>query len=149
MIDLGSKFFTWAEALASQNAARLGLDNTPDVETQGVIVNTARHLDEVRVFLERPIHVSSWYRSLKVNAAAGSKPTSQHVKGEAVDFTSPDFGTCDEIFAALKGEMAALNIDQLIREFPDHANGGWIHVSFNEHPRHSALIIDRNGTRAS
>jgi hypothetical protein len=149
MLDLQSKYFTWREVLFSEIATRRGIDNTPDDETQAVIVNTAQHLDRVREALGHPILVSSWFRCLKLNAAVGSKSTSQHVKGEAVDFTSPGAGENDAVFAFLRERMQDLNIDQLIREFPDHPNGGWIHVSFSSLPRFMALLIDDKGTRAA
>src|SRR3990167_2649064 len=117
LIDLESKYFTWAEVLASQTAVRRGLDNTPEDETQATIVQTARGMDRVRALLGTPILVSSWFRSLKVNTAVGSKPTSQHVRGEAVDFTSPKFGSVEEVFTFLKARMVELGIDQLILEY--------------------------------
>ncbi|MDP3909040.1 MAG: D-Ala-D-Ala carboxypeptidase family metallohydrolase [Gemmatimonadales bacterium] len=144
LIDLGSKYFTWAEVLASQTAARRGLDNTPEDETQATIVQTAKHMDAVRALLGTPVLVSSWFRALKVNTAVGSRPTSQHVKGEALDFTSPKFGSVEAVFAFLKARMVDFGIDQLILEY-----GAWVHISFTATPRHMALTIDNKGTRAA
>ena len=141
MINLNSKYFTWSEVLASQTAARLNLVNTPDDETQATIAHTAQRMDAIRSFLAHAVLVSSWFRNLKVNSAVGSKPNSQHVKGEAVDFTCPGFGDCNEVFAALKAKMVEFGIDQLIREYPNHSNGGWVHASFTDTPRHSAFSI--------
>lgn len=142
LLDLGAKYFTWHDVTFSINAARMRLDNTPDDETQATILHTAKCMDALREKLGCPVDVSSWYRSPKVNAAAGSKPTSQHLLGCAVDFTAHKYGTNDEVFAFLKAHMVELGIDQLILEYADHPNGGWIHVSFTDTPRHMAFAIN-------
>jgi hypothetical protein len=84
-----SRFFTWGEAIHSATAARRGIDNTPDEATMARIIMTARHLDDVRLALSAPVLVNSWYRSPALNKAIGSKPSSQHILGEAVDFRAP------------------------------------------------------------
>lgn len=147
MLDLRSKYFTWQEVLDSQTAARLGISNIPDDETQGVIVDTAQHMDRVREALGHAVLVSSWFRNLKLNRALKSKDSSQHVKGEAVDFICPGFGHQDEVFEFLRLHMEELDIDQLIREYPDHDNGGWIHISFSQRARRQALLLDSTGTK--
>lgn len=64
-----------------------GFDNIPGPEEianlQNVVVRT---LQPLRNFLRIPITVTSGYRSLLVNRAVGSNDSSQHIKGEAVDF---------------------------------------------------------------
>jgi len=147
MLDLRSKYFTWQEVLDSQIAARLGIANVPDDETQGVIADTAQRMDRVRATLGHAVLVSSWFRNLKLNRALKSKDDSQHVKGEAVDFICPGFGHQDEVFEFLRQHMEELDIDQLIREYPDHDNGGWIHISFSDRRRRIALVIDSKGKR--
>ena len=141
LLDLGAKFFTWTDVLFSKTAEQLGIKNTPDDETQGTIIHTAKRMDALRELLGAPVLVSSWFRNLKLNAAIGSRPGSQHPKGEAVDFTAPAYGGCDKVFALLKLHMVELGIDQLIREYPSRPNGGWIHVSFTDTPRHMAFTI--------
>ncbi len=142
-----SQYFSYGEAVFSETAARLGIDNTPDPETLHRIKVTAERLDEVRVALGVPILVSSWYRCADLNRAIGSKNTSQHILGEAVDFRAPQFGTPTQIFKFLKQGKVLVGYDQLILEFPMSASGGWVHISFNADPRMQALIIDQAGTR--
>lgn len=146
-----SKYFTWREALASEVAARRGLDNTPDNVAQVKIVDSARRMDVIREFLGHVIRVSSWFRALKVNAAVGSSRDSDHPKGEAVDWECPGFGTNDEVFEALRPRMQEFGIDQLIREYPVEGDpeSGWIHTSFGDNPKHEAFIIDAKGKRAA
>lgn len=143
-MDLSSHF-TLAEFTASQTAARLGIDNTPPEIVMSALLRTALGLEAVRVRLGgAPIIVSSGYRCLELNAAIGSKSTSQHVKGEAVDFTAPRFGSPQAIATALRD--SGIDYDQLILEFAKNG-GGWVHISFSATPRHQALEIDRDGTR--
>ena len=136
-----SPHFTLDELTVSQTAARLGLDNDPPPEVLAALKRTALGLEAVRVRLGgAPILVSSGYRSPAVNAAVGGSPSSQHMRGEAVDFTSPRFGTPRQIVDALAD--SDVPYDQLILEF-----GRWVHISFSALPRRHALVIDRSGTR--
>jgi hypothetical protein len=87
--------------------------------------------------------VSSAYRSAAVNAACGSRETSQHRLGCAADIRVPGM-TPDAVVRAVMA--SGLAYDQLIREFD-----AWTHLSIpntpTAAPRKSALIIDRAGTR--
>lgn len=136
-----SPHFTLDELTVSQTAARLGLDNDPPPEVLAALKFTARGLEDVRVRLGgAPILVSSGYRSPAVNAAVGGSASSQHMRGQAVDFTAPRFGTPRQIVDALAD--SDVPYDQLILEF-----GRWVHISFSPLPRRHALVIDRSGTR--
>ena len=135
-----SPHFALAEFTRSETAARRGLDNTPDAETIENLKITAAGLEEIRALLGEPIQITSGFRSLKVNSAIGSKPTSAHVKGFAVDFVCPQYGTPKEICEAIRDSQIAY--DQLIHEY-----GSWVHVSFAPELRRMALTIDRAGTR--
>ena len=72
----------------------------------------------------------------------GSKPSSQHTKGEAVDFTSKTFGTPKQIIQCILDK--GIEFDQLILEYDS-----WVHISFVDYnSRRQALVIDNTGTRA-
>jgi hypothetical protein len=135
--------FTLEELTHSEVAERQGLDNTPDDKVKANLVRLARFLEEVRAVLKRPIMVNSAYRSIKVNEAVGSKPTSQHCIGCAADIKVPGL-TPDNIVKELL--KTNLEYDQLIREFDS-----WVHISipnnFADKPRKQVLIIDKSGTR--
>lgn len=139
--------FSLEEFTASDTAARLGLDNTPPVELLPVLIRTAQGMERIRSFLGHPIRINSAYRSPALNQLIGSKPTSQHCKGEAVDFTCPGYGDPAKVCRLLKPLMVDLSVDQLILEFPNSPRGGWVHCSFSDKPRHLALTIDSSGTR--
>lgn len=137
-----SDHFTLSEFCTSQTAARLGISNDPPLEVVAHLKRTAQGMERVRnVLNNNAIHINSGYRSLKVNAAVGSKATSQHVTGEACDFICPTYGTPEKIMRAIVD--SAIDYDQLILEYSN-----WIHISFSDKNRRQALIIDHSGTRA-
>lgn len=140
-----SPHFTLAEFTASQTASRLGIDNAPTPEALANLKRTALGLEGVRVLLGVPIIVSSGYRCLELNGAIGSKDTSQHVKGQAVDFTAPAFGSPRTVMDRIID--SGMEFDQCILEFANKG-GGWVHMSFVPGSgRHQALVIDETGTR--
>jgi hypothetical protein len=119
-----SKYFTLKEMIVSDYAKRHKIDNTPDAKTLAKLTTTAKKLDDVRELLNTPIIVTSGYRCLKVNRGIGSSDTSQHVKGEAVDFKSIAY-TPRQIWAMIK--LSNIDYDQLILEYDD-----WVHISFKD-----------------
>lgn len=142
-----STHFTLSELTDSQTAARQGIDNTPDAQTLERLKLTCYGLEEVRKELgEKPILISSGYRSAALNAAVGGAAGSQHLLGQAVDFTCPTFGTPAEIVRRLVD--SAIQFDQCLLEFYDPVKKtGWVHISFSNRNRRHALVIDRNGTK--
>lgn len=136
-----SPHFTLDELTVSQEAARRGIDNTPTADALEALKRTAMGLESVRMRLGgAPILISSGYRSPAVNTAVGGSKSSQHMRGEAADFTAPRFGNPRAIVDALVD--SDVPYDQLILEF-----GRWVHISFSLHPRRQALVIDTQGTR--
>jgi zinc D-Ala-D-Ala carboxypeptidase len=134
--------FTLEELTASQTASRLGLDNTPPPKVLENLKHTAQRLEMLRELLQNPLHISSGYRSPIVNKAIGSTAKhSQHMEGQAVDFTCPQFGTPEEIVKAII--LSDFEYDQIIHEF-----NSWVHISFvKAGSRKQALVIDSTGTR--
>lgn len=119
-------------------------DNTPGPVEQENLKRLADMLEQVKFVLNgKPIIVNSAYRSAEVNAAVGSKPTSQHRLGCAADIRVPGM-TPDDVCRALI--RAGLRYDQLIREFDR-----WTHISVPNavdiSPRRQVLVIDRSGVR--
>jgi len=119
-------------------------DNTPNETERANLVRLAGLLELVKVALGgKPVMVNSAFRSKKVNDAVGSKDTSQHRVGCAVDIRVPGM-TPDQVVKAVI--TAKLPFDQLIREFDR-----WTHISIPNDPkgkpRGQTLIIDKTGTR--
>ena len=119
-----SKYFTLKELTQSSYAKRHKIDNTPDAKILAKLTTTAKKLDAVRELLNTPIIVTSGYRCLKVNKGIGSSDTSQHIKGEAVDFKTLAY-TPRQIWAMIK--LSNIEYDQLILEYDD-----WVHISFKD-----------------
>jgi zinc D-Ala-D-Ala carboxypeptidase len=146
MIKL-SPHFDLDELTASEYGSRHGIDNTPSSVALAWLHTTASGLEMVREELGGlPINVSSGYRCVAINQAIGGKSNSQHCEGKAVDFKCPAFGTPRDIVAALS--KSNIKFDQLILEFWQGSQTGWVHISFSQKPRRQCLIIDRKGTRA-
>lgn len=134
--------FTLDEFTNSQTAERNGIDNTPPDSLLPTLRQTAYGMELVRTLLgDKAILVSSAYRSPALNAAVNGSNGSQHLLGEAVDFTCPTYGTPEQIVRAIIASK--IPYDQVIQEF-----GRWVHISFGPRNRRQALVIDKQGTRA-
>jgi zinc D-Ala-D-Ala carboxypeptidase len=126
-----TKSFTLNELTKSQEATRLGIDNTPsDEHILNLKILCENILQPIRDFYGMPLSVSSGYRSAALCEAVGSSSKSQHTKGQAADF---------EIFGIANKDLADwivqnLDYDQCILEFwnPDDPNSGWVHCSYND-----------------
>jgi hypothetical protein len=125
-----SKSFTLNELTKSQEATRLGIDNTPNEEhILNLKLLCENVLQPIRDFYGMPLSVSSGYRSAKLCETIGSSSKSQHTKGQAADF---------EIFGVANKDLADfivknLDYDQCILEFwnENEPNSGWVHCSYN------------------
>ena len=129
-----SKHFKLHEFEKSATAIRLGIKNKAG---SGEIKNLTdvcyEILEPVRAkFDEKPVMITSGFRSEELCEAIKSSKTSQHTKGQAVDF---------EIAGVSNLEVALwvqnnCNYDQLILEFwkeeDDDPNSGWVHCIFVE-----------------
>ena len=136
-----SSNLTLEESYFSQTASRLGIDNYPPHSCMDRITFAAYSLEAVRTELgDKPLLISSWYRSPALNVAVHGAQGSGHLHGDCVDFTCPTFGTVDEIVKKLL--ESAIDFNKIIREF-----NRWVHIDFSGTQR-TALIIDSMGTRA-
>ena len=125
-----SKHFTLEEMEKSQTATRKGIKNkagSGEIKNLGDLCYEV--LEPVRAKFDRPVTITSGYRSPELSEAIGSKATSQHCLGEAVDF---------EIAGVSNLQVALwltnnVNFDQCILEFwTGEASSGWIHVSYKD-----------------
>jgi hypothetical protein len=125
-----SENFTLEELIKSQEAIRQGLSNIPNEEQINNLKLLCENiLEPVRLFFNKPVSISSGYRSAELCLKIGSSNTSQHTKGQAADF---------EIFGVPNKEVSDwiiqnLNFDQCILEFwnENEPNSGWVHCSYN------------------
>lgn len=152
MITRLSEHFTLDEAITSQEAARRGIDNSPDDAMIAELIKTAGFMEGVRDALKsRPIIVTSWYRCdalecVIAGLAPGAKSTGHHPRGAAVDFICPGFGPPVAIAQRLRGLVNELGVGQLILEY-----GRWVHISRLPVARpevNRVLTIDTRGVRS-
>src|SRR5438093_11543543 len=88
-----SEHFSLEELTESEVAARAGIDNTPSAETMRNLLRLAAGLELVRAALgNNPIHVTSGYRSPRLNQMVGGAKNSMHTQGLAADILCPAFG---------------------------------------------------------
>jgi len=140
-----SKNFSLQEMTKSQTALRRGIDNTPTPDKiEPLTMLCEKVLQPVRDHFDRPVTITSGYRSPELCLAIGSKTTSQHTKGQAADFEVPGVSNMEV------AQWIADNceFDQLILECYTGGNTGWIHCSYVHEPRKELLTYDRtNGYR--
>ena len=139
-----SKHFSLREMTKSMTAQRRGIDNTPgagEIKSLGDLCYEI--LEPLRAHFDKPITVTSGYRSEELCEAINSKKTSQHAKGQAVDF---------EIAGVPNIKIAYwiqnnCDFDQLILEFykKDDPAGGWVHVSYNEKGANRKQVLTFDG----
>lgn len=127
-----SPHFTLEEMIGSRDHPEI--PNQPDSTVLARLETLAWRMEQVRSILgNKPISVSSGYRSPALNVAVKGSKTSVHMEGRAIDFTSPSFGTPSEIVAALRHHIKPLGVDQILLEYPRNPNGGWVHVGLREY----------------
>lgn len=135
-----SKHISEKEATKSVTALRLNIDNTPN----GTALNNMKILAEkvfepLREWVGGPIKITSFYRSPDLCVAIGSKISSQHAKGQAMDIDDI-YGhkTNKEMFEWIKEN---LDFDQLIYEFGNEENPDWVHVSYVDQENNRNRIL--------
>lgn len=127
-----SQHFTLAEVLTTSKPELQSYFSSEYIANISRMINK---MEQVRTVLQRPIVVTSWFRSLKLNKAVGGVPTSAHLEGLAVDFSASieDFRKLQE---------GPIGYDQLIF-YPDR---GFIHIGLrydgkgNPNFRHQSFI---------
>ncbi len=125
-----SKHFTLEEFEKSQTATRKGIKNKAgagEIKNLGDLCYEV--LEPVRIKFDKPVTITSGYRSPQLSEAIGSKSTSQHCSGNATDF---EIAGVSNLEVALWIENHC-DFDQLILEYwTGEANSGWIHVSYKD-----------------
>ena len=124
-----SKHVSYKEGVYSNTATRRGIDNTPNDEQLNNMELVANEVFEpLRVWVDGPIKINSFFRSPDLNTAIGGSSKSQHCKGQAMDIDDT-FGraTNAEMYNFIKDN---LDFDQMIWEFGNDDNPDWVHVSY-------------------
>ena len=120
--------FTIDELIRSATAERLGIDNFPPPEEMANLRQLAvKILQPLRDAWQRPIIVTSGYRSPALNKALGGARNSQHLMGQAADICATDPADNKALFltAVRLIQEGTLQVGQLIDEYAYQ----WIHIS--------------------
>jgi zinc D-Ala-D-Ala carboxypeptidase len=139
-----SKHFTLEEMTKSMTATRKGINNIPgpgEIKSLGDLCYEV--LEPLRAHFDLPVTITSGYRSEALCEAIGSKKTSQHAKGQAVDLEIPSVPNIKVAYWLQNN----VDFDQLIMEFYDKEDpaGGWIHISYHESDSNRKQILTFDG----
>ena len=124
-----SKHISYKEGVYSRTATRRGIKNNPNAEQMKNMIALAEEIFEpLRMWVNGPIKINSFFRSPELNKAIGGSSKSQHCHGQAIDIDDT-FGkaTNAEMYEFIKKH---LDFDQMIWEFGDENNPDWVHVSY-------------------
>ena len=124
-----SKHISYKEGVYSNTAIRRGINNDPnDEQLENMELIAEEVFEPLRVWVDGPIKINSFFRSPELNMAIGGSGKSQHCKGQAIDIDDT-FGkaTNAEMYHWIKEN---LNFDQMIWEFGDDDNPAWVHISY-------------------
>ena len=124
-----SNHISYKEAIKSNTALRVGIDNAPKAyEQQNMEIVAEKIFEPLRKWVGGPIKINSFYRSEELNRAIGGSSRSQHCEGRAIDIDDTfGYKTNAEMFEYIRKN---LSFDQLIWEFGDSENPAWVHVSY-------------------
>lgn len=115
--------FKMSELIHSDTAVKNNINNMPDINSLDCMLDLIAHcLQPIRDKIGKPMIISSGFRNSQVNKLVGGVATSQHCKGQAVDFTIPGETVSGIIF---KIQTMGIEFDQLINEYDK-----WVHISF-------------------
>ncbi len=127
-------------SLAELTATNTGLKNFPNADQVARLKRLAEVLEKVRTACgNRPVIISSGFRSYEVNRAVGGSKTSAHMRGDAADFRVSGLSIAE---ACKIIRESGIGYDQLIEEY--HNGSEWIHLGLSENPRQQNLLF-KNG----
>lgn len=134
--------FAFKDFIKSDVAKANGINNVPT--DPAVIQNwfdlVVYCLQPIRNYIGLPMVESSGYRCEKLNIKVGGEGTSQHLKGQALDFVVPGL-TPAQVCTKIKA--SGVEFDQLIEE---HAGTNhWVHISYNKGRNRKQVLLYKNG----
>lgn len=80
-----TKNFKLSEFLRSDTASRYNIDNKPNKEQLDNLSFVSEQLEVIRSYYNKPIFISSGFRTKELNTLLKGSKTSQHMQGLAVD----------------------------------------------------------------
>lgn len=115
--------FKMSELIYSKTALENQIYNMPRLdELDNLLELIINVLQPIREQFKSEVVINSGYRNQKLNALVKGAKNSQHLKGQAADFTVKNH-SIEEVIKWIKENLV---FDQLINEYDK-----WIHVSYN------------------
>lgn len=130
-----TRHFKFSELTVTSSSERLQKLNR-NVANEEDIYKLALFAEQVRVFLNSPMIITSGYRCTVLNKNVGGSATSQHLKSQAIDFV-PRNMTIEEAYNLL--QKSPLVYGQLIIE--ESKGKKWIHVSMGD-KKENLIYVD-------
>lgn len=122
-----SKFFSLKELIASTEAYKRKIDNTPGEEEKAHLEELMEFMDGIRRAWGSAIIVTSGYRCPELNEAIGGAKKSAHQTGYAVDCV-PANNKKKEFFEFCKEYLKDRDFDELL--FERNSRGSiWCHIA--------------------
>jgi hypothetical protein len=119
-----SKHISFNEATVSPTALRLGIKNEPnEAELSAMRLVAELCFEPLRNWYGKPIKVNSFFRCKALNDAVGSKDTSYHRLGSAIDMSAGSKEENEKLFNYIKDN---LEFTELINEY----DFSWVHVAY-------------------
>lgn len=131
--------FTMSELLKSEVAEKYNISNIPDKQSlDNMLILICECLQPLRNYIDKPIIISSGYRSPRLNGhpIINGAQNSQHVTGQAVDFTIKGM-TPKQIIEKIIA--SGIEYDQVIDELT------WVHISYNKKFNRKEILSYREG----
>lgn len=117
--------FSLQEMIYSPTANLRGINNTPGEAHLANLTQLCRKvLQPIRFRFQKPIKITSGFRSPKLNQVVGGAKTSQHLKGEAADIISDNNAELWDLICSM-----ILNNEITVGQLIDEKNLRWIHIS--------------------
>ena len=122
-----SRYFTQKELIASTEAYKRKIDNTPGEEEKAHLEELIEFMDDIRSAWGSAIIVTSGYRCPELNEAVGGAKKSAHQTGYAVDCV-PANNKKKEFFEFCKEYLKDRDFDEILLE--RNSRGSiWCHIA--------------------
>lgn len=132
--------FQYKEFVRSSTADRLGIKNEPTDSQWQSIERVAENIIQPIRNEVGPIRITSGFRCVELCLAVGSSASSNHARGEAIDFEPVDSKI--QLIDIIESIYKNLDFRELIAEyFPN----GWVHVAYRKNENVKNLKLkDKN-----
>ena len=129
--------FTMSELVYSKVAIKNNISNMPDIDSLDNILELIINvLQPIRVAINKPMIITSGFRSKELNKIIGGNSNSQHLTGSAVDFIVKEVEPENLVNFIVK---MGIEFDQLINEYDS-----WVHISYNKKRNRKQVLHIKN-----